>query len=88
MGAVAFPSLGYSIVPDVLSHAECNTLCQALDAPGVSRRAGTRHLMLHPEVAAVANSEKLLRIARRCLGEPDAVAFRATLFNKTSKATG
>src|SRR5215472_3503688 len=75
---------GYFIQPEVLTAAECDALLEHF--AGMPRgRAGTRHLMRHPEVAALANSECLLALARRALGN-HATPFRATLFNKSAAA--
>src|SRR5262249_10513991 len=48
-------------------------------------RAGARHLMSAPAIEAAAKDERLLRIARRALGD-GAVPFRATLFDKSARA--
>jgi hypothetical protein len=69
---------GYAIIPSVLSPAECESLIDALQS--AEGRAGTRHLMSHPQVRAIAHDEPLRAIAG------GAMPFRATLFNKTSKA--
>ena len=77
---------GYWIIENVLSGAECDSLISALSLhPTKRRRAGARHLMSHPAVAAVASDERLLKIVRRALGG-DAVPYRATLFEKSDKA--
>jgi ectoine hydroxylase-related dioxygenase (phytanoyl-CoA dioxygenase family) len=77
---------GYSIEKNVLSGEECDSLIEALSGnlPGRSP-AGARHLMSKPEVAALANDHRLLRLARQSLGEA-AVPFRATLFEKSGKS--
>jgi ectoine hydroxylase-related dioxygenase (phytanoyl-CoA dioxygenase family) len=77
---------GYSIEEGVFSGPECHSLIVALSHNMNNRsRAGARHLMADPMVAAVANDHRLLRLARRSLGEA-AVPFRATLFEKSGKA--
>jgi hypothetical protein len=77
---------GFWIEEDVLSHEECDSLVAALCENGAGRgRAGARHLMASPRVAGVASDERLLRIARRAVGE-GAVPYRATLFEKTGRA--
>jgi len=81
----SFEARGYAVIPGVLSNAECDHLKQALKA-GTSGRAGSRHLMLNPAVLALANDDKLTTLARRTLSTSTAIPFRATLFNKTSKA--
>jgi len=76
---------GYWIVEKVVSEEEGDSLSEALSRGLAGRsRAGARHLMADPMVAAVANDLRLLRIARRSLGEA-AVPFRATLFEKSGK---
>ena len=48
-------------------------------------RTGARHLMPVPAIEAVAKDERMIRIARRALGN-GAVPFRATLFDKSARA--
>jgi ectoine hydroxylase-related dioxygenase (phytanoyl-CoA dioxygenase family) len=45
-------------------------------------RAGARHLMRHPPVAAIASDPRLLGLAREWIG-PSAIPYRATLFDKS-----
>jgi hypothetical protein len=75
--------LGYSITPDCLSPADCDALCAALAEDDILRsRAGARHLMSRPAVAALANGAPMIAMARGWLGGA-AVPFRATLFEKS-----
>lgn len=53
--------------------------------PCGAHRAGVRHAMKLPGVAAAANGSKLLGIAKDILGG-EAVPFRATLFDKSAEA--
>ena len=77
---------GFWIEENILSHQECDLLAEALSQSQAGRvRAGARHLMTHSAVVEVTNDERLLRIARRSLGE-DAVPYRATLFEKSGRA--
>lgn len=77
---------GFRIEEDVLSRRECDSLAEALSRGQAGRgRAGVRHLMTQPAVAEVANDRRLLRLARRSLGE-GAVPYRATLFEKSGRA--
>jgi ectoine hydroxylase-related dioxygenase (phytanoyl-CoA dioxygenase family) len=77
---------GYRVEENVFSEPECDSLIAALSHNMTCRsRAGARHLMINPTVAAVANDQRLLWLARRSLGE-GAVPFRATLFDKSGKA--
>jgi ectoine hydroxylase-related dioxygenase (phytanoyl-CoA dioxygenase family) len=81
----SFQSLGYAVVPGVFTEDECESLGQALNGAN-PRRAGARPLMGNPAVSGCSNDERLLSIAREALSSSTAQAFRATLFNKTSKA--
>ena len=77
---------GFWIEENILSQQECDSLVEALTRSQAARgRAGARHLMKHPAVAEAANDQRLLRIARRTLGE-EAVPYRATLFEKSGRA--
>ena len=74
---------GYSIHGGVISPGECVALGEQLMAAEVGRsRAGARHLMRLPAIAAAAHDPRLMRIARESLGA-SAVPFRATLFEKS-----
>jgi ectoine hydroxylase-related dioxygenase (phytanoyl-CoA dioxygenase family) len=74
------------ITENVISANECDALTLELSQHTRSRgRAGTRHLMSNQKVAALASDTRLLRIARSVLGY-SAVAYRATLFEKSSRA--
>ena len=78
--------VGFRIEEGILSQRECDSLASALSQDQAGRgRAGARHLMSHPAVAEVANDRRLLRIARSALGA-EAVAYRATLFEKSGRA--
>jgi ectoine hydroxylase-related dioxygenase (phytanoyl-CoA dioxygenase family) len=74
---------GFHVVQECFSSRECSELVETLSA--VSRsRAGARHLMAIPAVAAMANDKRLIDLARRWVGD-SAVAFRATLFEKSAE---
>jgi ectoine hydroxylase-related dioxygenase (phytanoyl-CoA dioxygenase family) len=75
---------GYEIAENVLSNTECDALIAALSDTRRSR-AGARHLMKNPAVAQLAADLRLLAMAQAAVGAM-AVAFRATLFEKTGKA--
>jgi hypothetical protein len=76
---------GYAIVPRCLSGCECEEIIEKLSARPVSRsRAGARHLMASPVIAALANDDRLIDLAKHWLG-PQAIPFRATLFEKSSR---
>lgn len=77
---------GFWIEEGVLSRQECDSLAGVVSrSPAGRGRAGVRHLMTSPVVAEVANDSRLLRVARRVLGE-GAVPYRATLFEKSGRA--
>jgi hypothetical protein len=77
---------GFWIENHVLSDRECYDLIEILSLNQRGRsRAGARHLMSIPAVEAIANDERLLRIAGRALGA-GATPFRATLFDKSVQA--
>jgi ectoine hydroxylase-related dioxygenase (phytanoyl-CoA dioxygenase family) len=79
---------GFWSEESVLSESECERLTAALSRPFEGRgRAGARNLMRHPPVASAASDARLLGIARRALGGDGAVPFRATLFEKSERAS-
>ena len=77
---------GFWIEGNVFSDRECDELVAALSRVPRSRgRAGVRHLMTNPSVAALASDSRLIGIARDSLGG-HAVPYRATLFEKSGRA--
>ena len=70
---------GFAIVDGLIRPSECDELASALTSKG---RAGSRHLMSHPAVRAIAHRPELLELAREIVG-PAAVPYRATLFDKS-----
>ena len=77
---------GFFIDEAVFSGSECEELLANLPLAYFHRgRAGSRHLMSHPEVRRVASDPRMLRIARFSLGA-DALPYRATLFDKSGAA--
>ena len=73
---------GFSVHDSVISAAEAAALRDRLGC--VSRsRAGARHLMTHPDVAAIAMNPRMLSLAREVLGVA-ALPYRATLFDKSA----
>lgn len=74
---------GYLIEENVLTSRECNAILESLTTS--ASRAGERNLMSNPAVAALANDPRLLRLGKR-FAECEMVPYKATLFNKTSKA--
>jgi ectoine hydroxylase-related dioxygenase (phytanoyl-CoA dioxygenase family) len=82
----ALSEAGYSIENGVLTAVECDRLVDDLSYNLPKRgRAGARHLMSHPKVAALASEPRLLAIVRSALGA-DGVPYRATLFEKSGRA--
>jgi ectoine hydroxylase-related dioxygenase (phytanoyl-CoA dioxygenase family) len=80
------PDAGFSVTPDVLPPDELAEVLARLDAGRVTRsRAGARHLMATPQVAALALDPRMRAIADRALGS-EALPFRATLFDKSAAA--
>jgi ectoine hydroxylase-related dioxygenase (phytanoyl-CoA dioxygenase family) len=74
---------GFSIIPNILTSREVAAFLTSLDAAPLPRgRAGIRHALRHPSVEKLANSPKLLQLARGMLGDA-ATPFRATLFDKS-----
>ena len=77
---------GYAIIPGIVVLKEINGLLAEFARVDLSRsRAGVRHAMKVPTVAALAQNPRLLGMARDALGV-DAFPFRATLFDKSPTA--
>lgn len=75
---------GFAILPGVFDSAGLDLL--AMNIGSIHRsRAGVRHLMRERAIAAFANQDYLLRIAREALGD-DALPFRATFFDKSPQS--
>ncbi len=75
---------GFLIEDNILTKKECDSLIEGLSQEAHGR-AGVRHLMRNSFVAAIATDQRLMRLARRVLGNV-AVPFRATLFEKSGRA--
>jgi ectoine hydroxylase-related dioxygenase (phytanoyl-CoA dioxygenase family) len=70
----------------VFDATEVDAISAGLGAVALQRsRAGARHLMTIPAIAAVARDPRLMRLAAEVLGG-DPVPFGATLFDKSSEA--
>jgi ectoine hydroxylase-related dioxygenase (phytanoyl-CoA dioxygenase family) len=77
---------GFAILHGVLLPQDAETLIGDLAQSALRRsKAGVRHALGHPAVAALASELRLLSIAQEILGH-DAVPFRATLFDKSVEA--
>jgi ectoine hydroxylase-related dioxygenase (phytanoyl-CoA dioxygenase family) len=75
---------GFEIVASVLDRSEAATVATGLQYSTLERsRAGARHLMRVPLVQQLARDSRLVTIAARFVG-PEAVPFRATLFDKSA----
>lgn len=77
---------GFAIIPGVLSSNETDALGSNLVSEKLQRsRAGVRHLLAVPAVAALAKDPRLVELAGTVLGcEP--IPFGATLFDKSPDA--
>jgi ectoine hydroxylase-related dioxygenase (phytanoyl-CoA dioxygenase family) len=74
---------GFAIIPDVLARNEVASILKNLGTEsGLRSRAGLRHALALPVVAALAWDPRLLRLAREILGKK-AFPFNATLFDKS-----
>jgi ectoine hydroxylase-related dioxygenase (phytanoyl-CoA dioxygenase family) len=74
---------GFAIIPGALSQRDVADLLTALEKSELPRsRAGMRHAMRNPSVAAIARDSRLLAMAQYVLGS-HAIPFRATLFDKS-----
>lgn len=77
---------GFAVLPALFSHEYLDQLLQDIDESAPRRsRAGVRHALSLPAVAAAAREPQMLEVAREVLG-PQAFPFRATLFDKSSNA--
>jgi hypothetical protein len=77
---------GFGILPEVLLPRETLRLIDDLDQSPLRRsKAGVRHALRHPSVAALAREPRLLNIAQEVL-VAEARPFRATLFDKSPQA--
>jgi len=77
---------GFAIIPHILEPKEISGLLDELGRVDLPRsRAGIRHAMKLPAVAALVQNLRLIAIARDTLGA-GAFPFRATLFDKSPTA--
>jgi ectoine hydroxylase-related dioxygenase (phytanoyl-CoA dioxygenase family) len=75
---------GFRIYHPVLEPEECSEILAAIaDAP--RSRAGSRHLLWHPAVSALAHDSRLVSIARDFLATTP-FPYRATLFEKSPRS--
>ena len=74
---------GFSIIPWVFTATESKNLAKTISDSSLPRgRAGIRHALANPEVAAIASSPQLAEIVSAILGGK-ATPFRATFFDKS-----
>lgn len=74
---------GFAVIPEVFALNDIESLVMQLNGMALPRsRAGLRHALMHPTIAALAGNARLLEIAREILGR-EAFPFRATLFDKS-----
>jgi ectoine hydroxylase-related dioxygenase (phytanoyl-CoA dioxygenase family) len=86
MSATLIQKEGFEIIPAVVSHDRIESLLEHLSPALLPRsRAGVRHVLRHPSVETLAYDPDLMKIARASLG-PEALPFRATLFDKSPTA--
>jgi hypothetical protein len=77
---------GFAIVPGVFDSREVDAILRKLEGETLRRsRAGARHLLSVPVIAALANDPRLISLAAKTLGS-EPVPFGATLFDKSSNA--
>jgi len=77
---------GFAIVNGALTESEIIPALEALSSPELARsRAGTRHVLQNPTVAALARHPELLGMVQQVLGAA-AQPFRATLFDKSASS--
>jgi len=74
---------GYGIKSGIVSELEIRNLSGELGGAGLVRsRAGVRHLMSHPAVLRIAQTDNVFMVVKEILGDR-AIPFRATLFDKS-----
>jgi ectoine hydroxylase-related dioxygenase (phytanoyl-CoA dioxygenase family) len=77
---------GFAIVPEVFDKLEIDKISGELEGKNLRRsRAGARHLLSVPAVAALASDPRLLSVAADVLGCVP-LPFSATLFDKSADA--
>jgi ectoine hydroxylase-related dioxygenase (phytanoyl-CoA dioxygenase family) len=77
---------GFAIIPRILEPEEIDGLLNEFRCVNLPRsRAGMRHTMRLPAIAAMARDARLMGIAQETLGG-NAFPFRATLFDKSPTA--
>lgn len=74
---------GFAIVQNIFSESDLANLIEHVGNPALRRsRAGIRHALRVKAITDFAHDDRLMLLARTALG-PEAMAFRATLFDKS-----
>ena len=74
---------GYVILERLFERSEMLTALRELEPAAITRtKAGARHVLSVPVVRHLATDSRLIQLASRFVG-PNAVPFRATLFDKS-----
>jgi ectoine hydroxylase-related dioxygenase (phytanoyl-CoA dioxygenase family) len=82
----AIESEGFATIDHLLNPGEISGLLKDFSDPRLPcSRAGVRHALSHPAIAALARDARLISLAEQILGR-DAFPFRATLFEKSPQA--
>jgi ectoine hydroxylase-related dioxygenase (phytanoyl-CoA dioxygenase family) len=77
---------GFAILPVLFEEQEISAVAEEFDGMSFPRsRAGVRHCLRSKAIRRIAEDSRLLTIVRQVLG-PDALPFRATLFDKSPSA--
>jgi len=77
---------GFSILPAAFLQHEMEKLTHDLEQSELRRsKAGIRHALRHEGIRDLSADPRLLSLAREILG-PEAIPFRATLFDKSPQA--
>lgn len=83
---VAIEENGFAILPRLFSEEYLDRLLQEMNELALRRsRAGVRHALGLPPVAALAREPQMMKLVQGILG-PKAFPFRATLFDKSPAA--
>jgi ectoine hydroxylase-related dioxygenase (phytanoyl-CoA dioxygenase family) len=77
---------GFAILPELFLPREVRQVSDEIDHSSLKRsKAGIRHALRNPVIAALASEPRLVNIAQQILGGT-AVPFRATLFDKSPRS--
>jgi ectoine hydroxylase-related dioxygenase (phytanoyl-CoA dioxygenase family) len=77
---------GFAIIPGIFLEQEVNSVLERASQRTEGRsRAGIRHALRYPEIAELAQDQRLIELASEMLGE-NSFPYRATLFDKSPRA--